>query len=91
MPHRAAEDAVVPVDKNIRLEDFEMLTLSILWVVLAATVTMIATVRKVPAIPWHSGVQTRESGRMLTLLAVIYGLTLLGGFVYVSKFLVSSL
>jgi hypothetical protein len=91
MPHRAAEDAVVPVDKNIRLEDFEMLTLSIIWVVLAATVTMIATVRKVPAIPRDPGVQTRESGRTLTLLAVVYGLTLLAGFVYISKFLVSSL
>jgi hypothetical protein len=68
-----------------------MLTLSIFWVVLAATVTMIATVRKVPAISRDPGVQTRESGRALTLLAVVYGLTLLAGFVYISKFLVSSL
>ena len=62
-----------------------MLTLSILWVVLAATVTMIATVRKVAIVLQDPGVQTRESGRTLTLL------TLLVGFVHISKFLVSSL
>jgi hypothetical protein len=68
-----------------------MLTLSILWVVLAATVTMIATMRRTPAqVRQEAGAQVRESGRALTLLAVIYGAALLAGFLYVSKFLVSS-
>jgi hypothetical protein len=69
-----------------------MLTLSILWVVLAATVTMIAIMRKTPATArQEAGSQVRESGHALTLLAVIYGVVLLAGFVYIGKFLVSSL
>jgi hypothetical protein len=69
-----------------------MFTLSILWIVLAAAVTMIATMRKGPAsVPQKAGVPVRESGTVVTLLAVIYGVMLLAGFVYVSRFLVSSL
>ena len=69
-----------------------MLTLSILWVVLAATVTTIATMRKTPAMTRQEArTQVRESGHALTFLAVIYGVVLLGGFVYIGKFLVSSL
>jgi hypothetical protein len=69
-----------------------MLTLSILWVVLAATVTMIATMRKTPAMTrQEAGTQVCESGHVLTFLAVIYGVVLLGCFVYIGKFLVSSL
>ena len=69
-----------------------MLTLSILWVVLAAIVIMIATMRKTPATTrQETGAQVPESGHALTLLAVIYGAVLLGGFVYIGKFLVSSL
>lgn len=68
-----------------------MLTLSILWVVLAATVTMIVTMRKTPTPRQEAGGPVRESGGALTLLAVIYGVVLLAGFVYVSKFLVSTL
>jgi len=68
-----------------------MLILSILWVVLAATAAMIATKRKARArLRQDAGLQVRESGRALLLLAVIYGVALLAGFVYVSKFLVSS-
>ena len=67
-----------------------MLTLSILWVVLAATVTLTATLRKAPAkLSQDPGERTSESGRALMLLAVVYGMALLAGFVYVSKFLVS--
>jgi hypothetical protein len=69
-----------------------MLTLSILWVVLAATVTMLATMKKTPATArQEAGAQVRESGHALTFLAVIYGVVLLGGFVYIGKFLVSTL
>jgi hypothetical protein len=58
-----------------------MFTLSILWVVLAATVTMIATMKRAPAVPHEAAVQIRESDRVLTLLAVVYGVVLLAGFV----------
>jgi hypothetical protein len=68
-----------------------MLALSILWVVFAAAVTMIATMKKTPASPPDAGVEARESGRVLTLLAVVYGVVLLAGFVYIGKFLVSGL
>jgi hypothetical protein len=69
-----------------------MLTLSILWVVLAATVTMIATMKKTPAtMRQEVGAQVPESGHALALLAVVYGVALLAGFVYIGKFLVSSL
>lgn len=66
-----------------------MLTLSILWVVLAATVTTIAITRTTPAGMQDAVVRVRESGRALTLLAAVYGVALLAGFVYVSKFIVS--
>jgi hypothetical protein len=69
-----------------------MLTLSVLWVVLAAAVTMIATFRKEPPrIEREAVSQVRESGRTLTFLALIYGIVLLAGFAYISKFLVSML
>ncbi len=69
-----------------------MLTLSILWIVLAASVCMIAILRRSPGDPVQdAGPQTRESGGALTVLAVVYGVVLLAGFLYVSRFLVSSL
>ena len=68
-----------------------MLTLSILWVVLAGAVTLMATMKKAPARLQETGGQAPESGKALTLLAVVYGLILLAGFVYVSRFLVSTL
>lgn len=67
-----------------------MLTLSILWLVLAVSVPVIAILRKAPdKEAQQSAVLTRESGGALTVLAVIYGVALLAGFVCVSKFLVS--
>ena len=67
-----------------------MLTLSILWLVLAASVIAIAILRKASAKTMQeSGLETRESGGALSVLAVIYGVALLAGFVCVSKFLVS--
>ena len=69
-----------------------MLTLSIVWLVLAASVPVIAILRKAPdKAVQQSGVLTRESGGALTVLAVIYGVALLAGFVYVTRFLVSNL
>lgn len=67
-----------------------MFTLSILWVVLAVAVTMIATMRKAPnGKRQEAEAQVGESGHALTLLAVIYGLVLLAGFAYIGKFLLS--
>ena len=67
-----------------------MLTLSILWLVLAASVCVIAILRKSPGTIVEDSRPTRESGGAVTILAVLYGVALLAGFVYVSKFLVSS-
>ena len=68
-----------------------MLTLSILWLVLAASVCVITILRKSPGTTAEDpGRQASESGGALTVLAVLYGMALLAGFVYVSRFLVSS-
>ena len=67
-----------------------MFTLSLLWLVLAASVTLIAITRRAPdKVQQESCAPSRESGGALTVLAVIYGVVLLTGFVYVSRFLVS--
>ena len=67
-----------------------MLTVSVLWVVLAAVVTVAAMTRK------STGTREQEKpsrapGRALAVAAVLYSLALLAGFVYVSKFFVSGL
>jgi len=61
-----------------------MLTYSIVWVALAAAVIMIAMNRKTAANADQGEVQTGESGKGLAVFAVVYGLLLLAGFVYVS-------
>ena len=61
-----------------------MLTYSIVWVVLAATVIVLAMNRKTATNLDRGDVQTGESGKGLTVFAVVYGLLLLAGFVYVS-------
>ena len=69
-----------------------MLTFCVIWLMLAATVTLLATRRKSAiASDEHTAFETKFSGKALTLLAAIYGLALLAGFVYVSGFLISSL
>lgn len=66
--------------------------LAISWVVLAATAVVLATMRKTPlADEDNTSGSKRESGRALTALALIYGMALLAGFIYVSKLLVSNL
>jgi heme/copper-type cytochrome/quinol oxidase subunit 2 len=60
-----------------------MMTFSVLWVVLAATVTVIAMMRRAPTSHQQAEVQVRQSGRALTVVAVIYSLVLLAGFIYV--------
>jgi hypothetical protein len=61
-----------------------MLIYSIVWVMLAATVIVIAMNRRTTASVDQGDVQTGESGKGLTIFAMIYGLVLLAGFVYVS-------
>ena len=68
-----------------------MLTFSIVWVILAAAVPLAAMTRKTRAVPESGAVPSRESGKAIAVLAVVYGLTLLAGFIYVGRFLVSSL
>ena len=68
-----------------------MLIFSIVWVILAAAVTVAATTRKTKTARENTDVPARESGKALAFIAVVYGLALLGGFVYIGKFLVSSL
>jgi hypothetical protein len=61
-----------------------MLTYSIVWVALAAAVIMIAMNRKTATNLDQGDVQTGESGKGFAVFAVVYGLLLLAGFVYVS-------
>ena len=69
-----------------------MLTLSVLWVALAAAITLAAMLRRAvrPAQETASA-QSNESADFLTYLAVVSCLVLLAGFVYVGKFLVAAL
>jgi hypothetical protein len=63
------------------------MTFSILWVVLASTVTVIALMRRscAPnATAEHNGEgQFWQPGRTLTALGVIYSLVLVAGFLYI--------
>ena len=69
-----------------------MLTFSIVWVVLAVAVTVFAIMRRKPlAIHQDNAGQSPESGHGLLVLAVVYGVVLLAGFVLVSRFFISSL
>jgi hypothetical protein len=69
-----------------------MLAFSIAWLTLAVTVTLLAMKTRSGATELASAdVEARKSGNGLTFLAAIYGLALLAGFFYVSKFLISNL
>jgi hypothetical protein len=68
-----------------------MLTISVLWVALAATVTMAAVMRRARSAQPEAVAETSESGQALTLVALICGVVLLAGFLFISKFLVSAL
>jgi phosphatidylglycerophosphate synthase len=59
------------------------MTFSILWVVLAATVTIVASMRRSGANQDHGEVRVRQSGKALTVVAVVYSLVLLAGFLYI--------
>ena len=71
-----------------------MLIFSIVWVVLATTVTVIATTRRTAVrqddgaspteFPADAVEETGSRGKALTGFAVVYTLALLAGFVYIS-------
>ena len=70
-----------------------MLTLSIVWLALAVTVSFVAAIRRSRAASQNPSASPspQESGKALAALVALYGLALLAGFVCVGKFLVSSL
>ena len=68
-----------------------MLTLSVLWVVLAVAVTVAALWRKTARAAVDRVHSKDESGRVMLVAAVVYSLALCAGFVYVSRFFVAGL
>ena len=59
------------------------MSVSILWVVLAATVTVVAMLRRASANQDQGDVQVSQSGKALTAAAIVYSLVLLVGFLYI--------
>jgi heme/copper-type cytochrome/quinol oxidase subunit 2 len=59
------------------------MTFSILWLVLAATVTVVASMRRSDTTQDEGEVQVKQSAKLLTGAAVVYGLVLLAGFLYI--------
>ena len=69
-----------------------MLAFSIVWLTLAVTVSLLAMKTRSRATELDRiDSEAKESGNGVALLAGIYGLALLAGFLYVSKFLISNL
>jgi hypothetical protein len=60
------------------------LTYSIVWLVLAATVIVIAMNRKTVPVQDRGDVQIGEPGKGVAVFAIAYGVALFAGFVYVS-------
>lgn len=68
-----------------------MLTFSIVWVFLAASIILVVTAKRGVVADKAVNVVSKQSDRPLLIFAAVYGLALLTGFVYVGRFLVSSL
>lgn len=68
-----------------------MLTLSVLWVVLAVTISIAALQRRSTKAVVTATRTDHESGKVLVFAAVLCSLVLLAGFVYVSQFFISGL
>jgi len=60
------------------------MTLSIVWVVLAAAVTLLAMTRKASARSDRGEVQVKQSGKALTVAVIFFSMVMLAGFLYVS-------
>jgi hypothetical protein len=69
-----------------------MLTLSVLWVALAAAVIMIA-MRKQSAVNAGANISTRskELGKGTAIIALVSSIALIAGFAMIGKFLVTGL
>jgi len=65
-------------------KDDSMLTFSILWVMLAAAITVIATMRQTASREDQGAVQVSESDKGSSVIAVISCLVLLAGFIYIT-------
>ncbi len=59
------------------------MTFSILWVVLAATVIVVANMRRSGGNQDQGDVQVRQTGKVLTAVGIVYSLVLLAGFLYI--------
>jgi heme/copper-type cytochrome/quinol oxidase subunit 2 len=59
------------------------MTFPILWLVLAATVTVVANMRRSDTTRDEGEVQVRRTSKLLTGVAVVYSLVLLAGFLYI--------
>jgi len=61
-----------------------MMTFSVVWILLAAMVTLVAMMRRAVPPRAHAQVQVRQSGRALSIIAILYSLVLIAGFLYIS-------
>jgi hypothetical protein len=69
-----------------------MLTLSVLWVVLAGAITVLAMLKRSRgAVSDSAQVQPKDSDDGFALLGIVSCLVLLAGFLYVGRFLVAGL
>jgi heme/copper-type cytochrome/quinol oxidase subunit 2 len=59
------------------------MTFSIFWLVLAATVTVVASMRRSDTTRGEGEIQVRQSGKVLIGVGVVYSLVLLAGFLYI--------
>jgi len=60
-----------------------MMTFSVVWILLAAMVTLVATMRRAPPARGPAQVQARQSGKALSVVAILYSLILIAGFLYI--------
>ena len=66
-----------------------MMTFSVLWILLAAMVTVVAMMRRGTPVGAHvpasasKEVQARQSGKALSVVAILYSLILIAGFLYI--------
>jgi lysylphosphatidylglycerol synthetase-like protein (DUF2156 family) len=59
------------------------MTFSILWILLAATVIVVASMRRSGINQDQDGVQVTQPGKALTAAGIFYSLVLLAGFLYI--------
>lgn len=60
-----------------------MMTFSVIWVLLAATVIVLAMLRRTGSAKGQAEVEVSQSGKALILVAVGYSVALIAGFLYI--------